>query len=144
VILYHFTSAYHLSLITAAGHLKVVESNISRTREHAGPDVVWLTSNPEPTAQPWIAGATLDKSEIRITVDVPKREARKWRTWAASRGIDSTWAKALALPGCGSWYVVARPVPSTEWVEIANARTGEPAAKLAEDRTSPAVLSPGP
>jgi hypothetical protein len=133
VILYHFTSAsYHLPKILAAGYLKVVESNLSRTREHAGPDVVWLTSSPDPAASRWwvVPGArSVDKAQIRITVDVPKRDVTKWRTWAARRGIDPRWARTLAeAGGSGSWYVIERPVPAAEWTEIINARTGGPVA----------------
>jgi hypothetical protein len=47
--LYHFTSPYHLPAILDADRLTVTESNISNTREHKGPDVVWLTDDPEPS-----------------------------------------------------------------------------------------------
>ena len=98
---------------------------MSRTREHAGPDVVWLTRNPEAVVQTWKKGSAVDKTEIRFAVDVPGREAHRWRDWSASRGIDPNWARYLAMPGSGSWYVVERPVPMSEWAEILDVSTGE-------------------
>jgi hypothetical protein len=130
--LYHFTSAYHLPKILTAGYLKVVESNLSRTREHAGPDVVWLTSNADAAGNNWwqVSGRrSVDKAEIRFTVDVPKRDAAKWREWAARRGIDPRWAHTLMeAGGSGAWYVTERPIQASEWAEILNTRTGESVA----------------
>jgi len=51
MILYHFTCLEHLDRIKADGFLKTVESNLSGRRTNAGPDVVWLTSDPAPTAR---------------------------------------------------------------------------------------------
>ncbi len=117
--LYHFTARHHLPAIRAAGVLKVTESNMSKRREHAGPDVVWLTSNPEPAAHTWKVGSIVDKTEVRITVEVPKRAAHRWREWARRRGIDREWMRVLAsVGGSGSWYVVERPIPEAEWVAV--------------------------
>ena len=132
MILYHFTSPEHLPKILEAGYLKVTESNLSRTRTHAGPDVVWLTRNPEAAANNWwqVSGRrSVDKVGIRFTVDVPKREAVRWWEWARRRGIDPGWARTLAeVGGSGSWYVIERTVPAAEWTGIINARTAEPIA----------------
>ena len=123
--LYHFASAGRLAQIMDDGYLKVTESNMSRTREHAGPDVVWLTSDPDPSAQPWKSGAPVDKTAVRFTVDVPKREAQRWRGWATRRGIDPRWLKNIAASGgSGRWYVIERPVPRAEWIEIVHTATG--------------------
>ena len=126
MILYHFTSTHHLPKILEDGRLKVTESNLSRTRVHAGPDVVWLTSDPMPASQEWAGGSQVDKAEIRFTVRVPAQQAGKWRKWARAHGIDPGWARALTVAGdSGSWYVIERAVPAAEWAEIANMRTGE-------------------
>jgi len=105
VRLYHFTSRQHLARIEATGVLTVTESNMSQRREHAGPDVVWLTSNRAPDVHSgWKVGSAVDKTAVRITVEVPKRVAHRWRDWARSRGIDSEWMRSLAsVGGSGSW-----------------------------------------
>lgn len=128
VRLYHFTSKIHLPRILESGFLKVVESNMSKTRLRAGPDVVWLTKSAEVQShRGWSAGSSADKTEIRFEVDIPAREAHRWRDWARSRGIASEWMAALAaVGGSGTWYVVLRPIPAAEWVEIIDTSTGEP------------------
>ena len=124
--LYHFTSTAHLPRILADGFLKVVESNMSRTREHAGPDVVWLTSRSEPAAhRGWAGGSAVDKTAIRFTVDIPDRDVHRWSEWARRRGIDQKWMRALASTGgSASWYVVERVVSAGEWIEIMDVATG--------------------
>lgn len=136
MILYHFTGAWNLPAILAAGQLDVTESNLCRGRAHAGPGVVWLTSNPDPDAHKWWlvpdGRECADKTAIRFTIEVPAREARRWQAWARARDIDPQWAARLAETGgagSGSWYVIERPVARPEWVEITWSRTGEPAAR---------------
>lgn len=162
--LYHFTTRdHHWPRIEAAGYLKVTESNISDRRPHAGPDVVWLTDDPEPSIQRWglpsattlrlkdiASGAfgavslpaaqaeglktrgqvglhTADKTVVRITVEVPDDEAHHWPEWSRRQGIRNMLYKALALAGGDpeQWWVVARPIPREEWVEIVDTGTGE-------------------
>ncbi len=132
MILYHFTSSIHLPKIMSDGFLKVTESNISERREHAGPDVVWLTSNPDPAGarwqgagvQNWHPGVILaPKDEIRFTVDVPKRDVHKWLVWSRARGIDPGWAAHLAsVGGSRRWHVIERPVVRDEWVTVNDLR----------------------
>jgi hypothetical protein len=120
MILSHFTSAYHLHAIATDGYLKVTESNISLLREHAGPDVVWLTDNTEPTSQCWARGSVVDKTGVRFIVNVPDEDVYPWRTWAFDQGIDQFTFDALAQTGGDSdrWFVVTRPIPVTEWVDV--------------------------
>lgn len=57
--LYHYTSIDRWQLIDACGYLRPTESNLSATTEHAGPDVVWLTTIPTaPTITDWEAPMT--------------------------------------------------------------------------------------
>lgn len=128
MILYHFTAddIDHWDSIEYEGALRVTESNISMTKEHKGPDVVWLTANSDSQDQ----GAMLrgsdgrtfgSKTGIRITVDVPDGEVHYWPKWARQQGIKERWYRALAAtPGANprDWYVVMRPIPASEWVAI--------------------------
>ncbi|MGP5641029.1 hypothetical protein ACTXPS_16505 [Brachybacterium tyrofermentans] len=130
--LHHFTSPEHLPLILEAGFLKVTESNISFKREHAGPDVVWLTTHETADAglglQAGAFGALAnDKTAIRFTVEVDSRQIHKWRIWAAAHGSSAETVKRLSEVGggSGSWRVTERPIMSAQWTEIRDMRTGE-------------------
>ncbi len=120
MILYHFTSTVHLPLINAAGALTTTESNLSPTREHAGPDVVWLTSDPEPDAEGHaLAGSCVDKTAVRITVDVPDAEVWGWLPWSRGHRIPKKWARHLERGRRpATWYVMERPIPRAEWVAV--------------------------
>lgn len=147
MILYHFTAKLYLPEILSDGYLRVAESNLSISRRRAGPDVVWLTKNQDPgmhsgwsKPQDWLPESIrADKTEIRFKVDVPSRAAQKWWTWARGRGIDERWARDLAAAGgSNSWYVIERPIPASEWIEITNVRTGEPVSLTAAKETAEA------
>lgn len=125
MILYHFTSAWHLPQILEDGYIDVTESNLSQHREHAGPDVAWFTKSPTVAGTTFLRGCSVDKTEVRFIVDVPGGEVQKWWTWARRRGIEPRWAKGLAAAGgSASWYVIERPVPVAEWRNVTNVRTG--------------------
>jgi len=133
--LYHYTSIEHLPLIVASGKLLTTESKVSETREHAGPDVVWLTSDPECAHGHGIGKSAdgIDKSRIRFTVDVPNREVQRWKAWALGHGMDRAWLKTFTesaaqsgqSDGAGTWWVAERPVLSTRWVSVVDRQTGE-------------------
>jgi hypothetical protein len=124
--LYHFTSAVHVPTILASGYLKTVESNVSFKREHAGPDVVWLTTSPTAEAGHGLQSSLVDKTEIRFTVEVDKRSVHKWREWAKARGSSQETMTNLARSGgSASWRVVTTPIPAANWVEVRNMATGE-------------------
>src|SRR5437660_338378 len=127
--LYHYTARELLTPILDTGFLRVTESNLSDTRQHAGPDVVWLTDDPETRNAGWAAVPVVDregrilrfdptiKLAVRITVDVP--DAVSWREWARAHGIQNIWYRHLAQAGGDpeQWWVVERPIESREWVE---------------------------
>jgi len=140
MLLYHFTTPIHLPRIAEDGFLKVTESNIGAppnksmepTGEHAGPDVVWLTNQDgtQTNRDTLRAGCVLsagsfsvlsvDKTVVRFTVDVPDDEVLRWADFAKAQGIHKRWQRVLekwpAKPNW--WFLIERPVPSGEWVEI--------------------------
>jgi hypothetical protein len=127
--LYHFTSEYHLSRILATGVLRVTDPNLM-VEPLAGSGVVWLLDMPDPWDDNLDAshGLTEAKTAVRITVDVP--DARAWLDWLTSRVFQPTWVQAIIDTGGGvdaarHWWVVPRPIPRPEWIEVRNMRTDE-------------------
>lgn len=125
--LYHYTCIQHWPTILASGLLKVTESNISPVVDHAGPDVVWLTTDSRCKHGHGLELSAVDKTRIRITVDVPVDDVHVWRQWASAHGADPRFMAALASSGGSStWRVIERPIPSSEWVEVVDCATGYP------------------
>jgi hypothetical protein len=139
MILFHYTSQYHLPLIVQVGGLKLVESNVDLAKPHAAPDVVWLTTDVWPQ-QGWMnlpshLQGILDKGRIRITVNVGNFHLHPWRIWATEQaeklGIDPRKAKierdALEAAGGdgGDWFVCEREVMWQEWVRIEDTVSGQ-------------------
>ena len=113
VTLYHFTSAEHIGRILEARELRTTESNISFKREHAGPAVVWLTTHTDASAGLGLTSPhveVVDKSEVRVTVEIDKRNAHKWREWARRHGSSPETIQRIAETGGGA-SIVARDHP---------------------------------
>uniref|UniRef100_UPI003F989500 hypothetical protein n=1 Tax=Mycobacterium sp. TaxID=1785 RepID=UPI003F989500 len=141
--LYHYTSIERWELIEAAGHLRRTESNMSATKEHAGPDVVWLTTDPECAYDHGVAKTQdgTDKTRVRITVELLNRDVHKWREWVTRRGIAEDWLRGLAsVGGSGTWRVTEKPIPSTRWVEVVDRADG---TALWSASTAPSLLPDG-
>lgn len=122
--LYHFTAPYrtgHLGKIMADGQIDVTESNVSATQEHAGPDVVWLTSDGDPDAHRWNRypgdDPAVERVKVlgRITVEVPDREVTSWSGFCTRHRVKDHWRRALTHPGWKTWKVIQRPIPREEW-----------------------------
>jgi hypothetical protein len=129
MILYHFTSVERIPLIQAAGFLRVTESNIGSGRpdwppygEHAGPDVVWLTNEPEPD-KVGLGVGTVDGSDetlVRITVDIADGDVMWWPDFRTLHGIHPRWRRALEKGrNPDSWWVVSRNIVASEFVAVA-------------------------
>ena len=120
MILYHYTSIYHLLKILKDGHLKTTESNASLTVEHFAKDVVWLTSKKDPQSETSLGGGSTDKKQIRITVNasVP---AIKYIEWAEKNGVSKYYMGVLNEAGgqqMQKWHVVERVIKQHEWKQI--------------------------
>jgi hypothetical protein len=123
--LYHYTCTRHLPKILEDGFLKTVESNVSLKREHAGPDVVWLTDEDDlqqPDRYPgWATPlALVDKTGVRFTVEI--EDAIPWRSFARHHKVQMLVYATLNDTGSNAadhWYVVPRQIPRTEWRQVA-------------------------
>lgn len=126
MILYHFTALHHHESIYRDGYLRTTESNIGSPvallpphGEHYGPDVVWLTDQPDPTpVDIAVDGALLDKMQVRFAVRL--EDAERWSDFAEHHGIHPEWRRILEdgrRPE--TWWVVTRPVRLTEVTAIA-------------------------
>jgi len=130
MIFYHYTSEPHLEKIQEEGLIKVSESNISATKEHAGPDVVWLFKEPLTGPTPRMlmfpvnmkfATLLLDKSKIQIQVDIPEQEVRRADKFFKKLGADPQWIKELERVGQSKnkkWYVIQRDILQSEWGSV--------------------------
>ena len=95
--LYHYTSIERWELIQASGRLNTTESNLSQHREHAGPSVVWLTTDPDCQHGHGLLNTLdgTDKTRVRIAVELPNRDVHKWHEWAERRGMDPDWKRRM-------------------------------------------------
>jgi hypothetical protein len=121
--LYHFTWLRHWESIKESGYIDVTESNISGTKERHGPDIVWLTKDPDWNIQPWQGQAievspgfqrpVVPKDEVRLEVNAP--DALPWIPWAKKQGAKTSWLRTLAKSsktGKGTeWYVCPVVIP---------------------------------
>jgi len=130
MIFYHYTSEPHLEQIQEEGVIKANESNVSATKEHAGPDVVWLFKEPlkGPTPRMLItnvnlkfATLALDKSKVQIQVNLPDHEVKRADKFFKKLGADPQWIKQLESVGQSKnkkWYVITRDIPQKEWESV--------------------------
>lgn len=124
MILYHFTSTLHWPRIEAAGFIKTTESNLHPVQQHYGPDVAWFLDTPDlDYDHGLIAFSPVDKTAVRITVDVPDKWVRSWLDWADAQGIDPDWRSIMIETGGGidaarHWMVTFRPIRSDRWTHV--------------------------
>jgi hypothetical protein len=116
-VLYHFTYPFRLDAIKRLG-LDLTESNCHPTIGHYGPDVVWLTDQPEvgSGAAMGLAGTTIGQSKTDGRVTVRTRRAIPWREFDRAHPMqDARWRSAM-LTGMdvGSWWVSLSPIPPRE------------------------------
>jgi hypothetical protein len=118
-LLYHFTAptTSHLGSILRDGIIRPTESNLSLDETHAGPDAVWLTSNPDPEANAGWANGRL-KTAARLTVEI--QDAQHWPTWSRAHGITDEAYDGLASVGDPEeWWISERPIRAFKIVALA-------------------------
>ncbi len=149
--LYHFTSVRHMKEIERCGSIKTTYSDIRP--DGAGPGVVWLTTNPKPK-QGWteIDAPVFvhERYGVRITVEVPEKEAHSYPEWSRKMGIDPKWFKLYTERDRDfvNWYVVTRPIGRSKGaVEMVEGfRDGScrgTAGRCTSRSTLPAAAGPG-
>ncbi len=129
MMLYHFTSRWHLQQILKDGYLKLTPSNLKEpydlqiingkaisSTDNIKP-VVWLTTVEEfeKAANCGISGASVDKTEARIEIDTSKYPLQafyKWDKWAIKNGTDIQWFELLkkTAPEWKTFYVSEHPI----------------------------------
>lgn len=126
--LYHFTAPGHLPTILEAGFLKLTESNVSPEYDHAGRDVVWLTTDPVVGRRHALndpkfnrPGTLADKTRVRFTVDAP--DAVPWLGSDECKAMDPRWRGIMVETGGGlkaarTWWMSYEPIPSDRWLDI--------------------------
>ena len=119
--LYHYTSVRHVKEILKSGVIRTTCSDIQP--DGAGPAVVWLTSNAK-SKQEWTEGEVpnflFEKYGVRITVEIPEKEAHRYPEWSRKVGIDPKWFKLYTERDSdfGNWYVVTRAIGRSEWRDV--------------------------
>jgi hypothetical protein len=141
--LYHFTAPYregHLGAILRDGVILTTESNVSRRREHAGPPVVWLTDDPDPTTHAGWAAQNTVKLDGRITVQTDASKTMRWASFCVAQRVKPTWQSQLASAGgAHSWYVATAPIPTSRWVAVERRVNGVWTPIAGEDDLPPFV-----
>ena len=147
MMLYHFTTALHVPSILAEGVLRTTDPNLFpdgpvtyRNEETGrlvtlggpiqGTPVVWLLDTSTVEYDHGIGDGTgpgYDKRAVRFTVEV--RGAMPWLRWITARKFDAAHVARIVRAGGGRaaarhWYVVPRPIPRGEWIEVTDMAAG--------------------
>jgi hypothetical protein len=92
--------------------------------------LIWLCDRPDG----WVRSIATDGAEAtthRITVEVPDNQVTSWDQLKQSPGFpwripkvleDSAIRDELGIPS--AWFVMARPIPDSEWIEISRISDG--------------------
>lgn len=130
MILYHYTSYFHLRGIAEYG-LTVgdVPTDTQRNRGRVG---VWFTSSESPEGHGLGGGA--DKKRYRLSVDLPDNSPSlvRWIDWAPDNVTPET-IRALhsavaheGEDGPASWYILFGVVPPEGIIDCVDMETGRP------------------
>ncbi len=121
--LYHFTSTWHIPAIIETG---ISQGEVPLRKADHGIKGVWLTTNNDNSKQDWIAGCSLDKAEIRIslTIDDAAPLLFKWDIFSKLVNIKKASLRSFNSYGDGAkhWWVYLGELPTKTFdlVEIYN------------------------
>jgi len=113
---YHFTSRYHLEAIRKSG-LILPNGDSPLTPGSNGLRFLWLTSDGEAKNQHWIYGSSVDKSEVRLNIqlDGGKPGLAYFPEVVAIFNLDDKWLEALDPSGHRkNWWVFTEPIAFNE------------------------------
>lgn len=130
MILYHFTSWVAWERIRKDGTLLLSDPQVHPSKR--GRPVVWLTKSDvcqDATAMGLASNPTvtqladfdrIDKTRVRITVDVAKTYTHRWREWAPKHGGHPGWLSHIhaTCSAAGTWYVHTKPIPRADWQDV--------------------------
>ena len=124
MILYHYTSLYHLEMILKDGYLKLTNSNLIEPKDahiengnvvsstDSYKPVVWFSSlfDFDKAGDCGLSGSIVDKTEVAIhidTADFPLFPFYKWTDWAIKNNIEKAWFETLkrTAPLWDTFYV---------------------------------------
>jgi hypothetical protein len=130
--LHHFTATELLPAIIADG----LRYGDVPTSPSEGFNAVWLTTSHKAHQQKWKEGGSLNKTAIRLTVEIPDGDPLllKWSTFAANV-VDKTYLQALHSTGghrSDDWYIYRGIIP-WPWVTAAKNMETHVEAILSED-----------
>lgn len=119
VTLHHFTAKQFLPAIFADGlSLGDVPTGFA-----TGKQGVWLTADHRPGAQDWTSRSTVNKQDIRITLEVDAADPRlvKWTDWARNN-VEPGMYEGLHLSGgkhSAEWFVYFGTLP---WSSVSSVK----------------------
>ncbi|HEY9537593.1 MAG TPA: hypothetical protein VIS03_08360 [Kiloniellaceae bacterium] len=156
MILYHFTAREYLPSILEEG---LTKGEVPTSAYGPAPNAVWFTSDGSPQGHGLSDEKILspeevqvmrrmhgvdypddlmfpNKKAIRIKVKLPSSDRRlfHWPAWSRKR-MSRQWLDALHKAGgprWRTWYIYFGVVPPSDFLEVLDMTTGEPAAVLAE------------
>ena len=118
VTLYHFTSRWLLPRILREG-ISRGDVPITPTEAFCAP---WLTDDPSWEHQGWKKGSFLDKTEVRITVEVDASKLKTWEEVIEDYRVARYWAAAMIKSGerqeGQTWYIHEGTIPRDAFMSV--------------------------
>lgn len=101
--------------VSTLGEEKVI--HLTRNPARSSTELLWATGNPN---------VAVDKTRVRIAVDVPDEDVHLWEPWHDRMGGSQLFKGSLKRSGGDwkSWFVCEREIPRAEWAEVVDLDTG--------------------